>query len=168
MPTIHPLQELIDAHDAVVPLLQNIPDDAMDWTLSESEWSLRRVIGHLAHANDFYVMIVEEARRSNFSSVDLNQELQGKQRMQQTDDEIRAATTVAALFESFERAFARLLRVLQTIAEHELDAVFEMTERARTKMTTLRERVFAAAVQHFAEHTPQLTQTLARWQAQQQ
>lgn len=167
METSKLITNLNQAHDDVVAFIQSIPDEAMDWAPPNGEWSLKRIVGHLAHANDFYVMIAEEAQRSNFSSVDLNQDLDGKQRMRLTDQEIASSATTAMLLDVFERAYQRMLNVLQTIPFDELDQPFDLTERNKTHKTILRQRVFETATQHFYEHQPQLVETLAQWRTAQ-
>src|ERR671926_155694 len=76
---------IVDAHDAVVPLIRTIPDAALDWQPSSDVWSLKQIISHLAHANDFYVMIVNEVRTTRFGTVQLHRDLAGWQQMLATD-----------------------------------------------------------------------------------
>ena len=72
------------AHDEIVATIRTIPDAALDWQPASEDWTLKYVIGHLAHANDFYVMIVDEARAMSFGNVRLHPELEGFRRMMAT------------------------------------------------------------------------------------
>ena len=49
--------DLEAAHDAVVADIAALPDAALDWRPGGEEWPVRRIVGHLAHANDFYYRV---------------------------------------------------------------------------------------------------------------
>ncbi len=159
--------DIVDAHDSVVPLIRTIPDAALDWQPSSDSWSLKQIISHLAHANDFYVMIVDEVRATGFGTVRLHPDLAGWQQMAATNAAVAACTTAQAVLDCFERTYQRMMDVLTDIRLEELDQPFvfwRADDKAQT--TTLRQRVIQMAAEHMREHGPQLTQTLASWQSQ--
>jgi len=98
------IADVVVAHDAVVSLIQAIPDAALDWQ-PDNDWSLRQIIGHLAHANDFYVMIADEARTTHFGTIQLHPELAGWQQMVATDATIAQCTTTQAVLDCFESTY---------------------------------------------------------------
>ena len=158
--------ELEAARDAVVPTIAALPDAALDWQPGDEEWSLRRIAGHLAHANDFYVMIVEETRAQGFGEVTFHPGLPGWRRMQDTDDAVAECAGVPAVLDSFERTYGRLLALLCGLTPEELDQPFVLRSPQPTQptvTTTLRERVVRTAAEHLREHQAHLAETLARW-----
>ena len=155
--------ELEAAHDAVVADIAAIPDAALDWRPGGEEWPIRQIVGHLAHANDFYAMIVEEARAQDLGEVTLHPGLPGWQAMQATDAAVAACADVRALLDCFERSFGRLLALLRGITPQELDRPFVLRSPQPTVTTTLRERVIRTAAEHLREHQTHLAETLARW-----
>ncbi len=155
--------DLEAAHDAVVADIAAIPDAALDWRPGGEEWSLRQIVGHLAHANDFYVMIVEEARAQGFGEVTLHPGLPGWRRMQDTDAAVAACADVPAVLDCFERTYGRLLALLRGLTPEELDRPFVLRSPQPTVTTTLRERVVRTAAEHLREHQSHLAETLARW-----
>jgi uncharacterized damage-inducible protein DinB len=160
------LATLNTAYDAVAPLIQAIPDESLDWRPGEDEFSLKQIVVHLTHANDFYLMIVEEVRAANFSIVRLHRESLGWQRMAATDAEAMQCTSVAALSECFERAYQRLLTTLMEVTKGELErpfVLYSMQPDTEPLTTTLRHRVFLTAADHLREHQAQLADTLAQW-----
>lgn len=161
------IAELTAAHAEVVAVIRTIPDMALDWQPSSDDWSFRQIVGHLAHANDFYVLIMDEVRASNFGCLKLHLELPGFQRMLATDAEVTQCTTVFAVLDCFEHAYQRMLAVLQTIRPVEFDQSFVLWYAWKPDVvpetTTLRQRVLATATSHIQEHQAQLVDTLARW-----
>src|SRR5262249_35102505 len=136
--------ELTAAHQGVVAVVESIQDAALDWCPEEEEWSLKQTIGHIAHAYDFFVMIVEEARAQDFGSVRLYQELAGWQRMLNTDGAVAACSTVSAALARLEQAYKQALPVLQGITPEELDhpfVLYSWRPDAAPVGTTLRQRV---------------------------
>lgn len=81
------LTDLATAHDEVASSIQSIPQAALDWQAQDgsSAWTLRQTASHLAHSNDFYITIVEEAAATGFGHVNMRPELAGLQRMAGTD-----------------------------------------------------------------------------------
>ncbi|HSH80915.1 MAG TPA: GNAT family N-acetyltransferase [Herpetosiphonaceae bacterium] len=160
--------ELAAAHDVVVRVIRTIPDAALDWQSDGEDWSLRSVISHLAHANDFYVTIVDEARARNFGSVRLHPDMAGLQHMATTDAAIAQSSTAAAALACFERTYEHLLAVLEDITSEELDRPFVLSYTWQPEVepvtTTLRERVIETATSHLREHQAQVLETLTRWQ----
>jgi len=162
--------DLVAAHAEVVAVIQAIPDVTLDWQPGGEDWSLKQIIGHLAHANDFYIMIVDQARASNFGIVRLHRELAGWQRMADTDAQVAQCASVLAAQDCFERTYQRMLAVLQNSTPEELDqplVFYSWRQDAEPENTTLRQRVIQRAAEHIREHQAQLTDTLARWQATQ-
>lgn len=162
--------EVTAAHAEVVAIIRAIPDAALDWQPGGGDWSLRQIISHLAHANDFYLMIVEEACAGAFGAVRLDRyrELAGWQRMQATDAAVARCTTVPEALDRFEEAYGRLLTVLNGLTPVELDRPFVLYEpqpAAEPMTTTLRRRVVAMAASHLRDHQAQVAETLARWRA---
>ncbi|MFL5805472.1 MAG: DinB family protein [Roseiflexaceae bacterium] len=98
--------ELVAAHAAIVPMIRTIPDAALDWRAGDEEWSIKQIIGHLAHANDFYVMIVDEARATSFGAVVPRPELDGWQRMAATDAAVAECRSTQAALDCFERTYS--------------------------------------------------------------
>jgi hypothetical protein len=168
MPTV--LADLLAAHDEVLPLMRTVPDIALDWRPATEEFSFKQILVHLTHANDFYLMIVEEVRAANFGIVRLHEELPGWQRMGATDAEAWQCTTVPALCDCFERAYQRMFAILQVITAEELDrpfVLYSMQTNIEPLHTTLRRRVIEMAANHIHEHHAQLADILARWQTTQ-
>jgi len=161
------LLDLIAAHDEVAPLFQTVPAEAFDWQPTEGEFTIKQILVHLTHANDFYLMILEEVQISNFGIVHLHTELPGWQRMGATDAEAMQCTTTTALYTCFEQAFWRLLTELEKLTIQEFDhpfMLYEIQPSAVAQTTTLRQRVLKMAADHIREHKEQLVQTLGQWQ----
>jgi DinB superfamily len=159
---------IVDAHDAVVPLIRTIPDAALDWQPNTDVWSLKQIISHLAHANDFYVMIVDEVRATRFGTVQLPPDLTGWQQMAATDAAVAVCRTTLGVLNCFERTYRRMLEVLATIRGEELDLPFVFWQRDNQPYTTtLRQRVIQMAAEHLREHQVHLSNTLALWQTTQ-
>jgi len=161
--------DLAAAHAAIVPMIRTIPDATLDWRPGGDEWSIKQIIGHLAHANDFYVLIVDEARASSFGTVVPRPELDGWQRMVATDAAVAECTTTQAALDCFELTYQGMLAVLDGITPHELDRPFVFRRPdAEPYTTTLRQRVIQTAASHICEHQDHLSDMLARWRAAQQ
>ena len=153
------LRELRAVHAETIERIQLITDDALDWAPDATQWSLRQVIGHLAHAYDFYGMIVEQARATNFASVSLHPGLEGWQRMLATDAGVARTRTSHEALAWYEEAYQRLITVLITLTEEELDHPFTFTDphpNAEPIVTTLRVRVMQMVTTHMREHHGQL------------
>ena len=161
------MADLEAAHDAVVADIAAIPDAALDWQPGGDEWPIRQILGHLAHANDFYVMIVEEARARGFGEAELHPGLPGWRRMQETDAAVTECADVPAVLDCFERTYGRLLALLHELTPEELDRPFVLHSPQPTVTTTLRERVVRTATEHLREHQIHLAETLARWRSAQ-
>jgi hypothetical protein len=110
--TMTDFADLAATHEEVIALIKEIPSEALNWQPSKEEWSLKQTISHLAHANDFYVMIVEETRANRFSIVHLHRGLDGWQRMSATDAEIAQCRTISEMLDCFENAYQRMLLLL--------------------------------------------------------
>ena len=159
------LVAIVDAHDSVVPLISTIPDAALGWQPSSDSWSLKQIISHLAHANDFYVMIVDEARATRFGTLQLHPNLVGWQQMLATDAAVAACTTTVAVLDCFERTYQGMLDVLADIQPQELDQPFIFWQPDNQPYTTtLRQRVIQMAAEHMREHQVHLSDTLTLWQ----
>ena len=157
--------ELEAAHDAVVADIAALPDAALDWRPGGEEWPIRQIVGHLAHANDFYVMIIDAARTADFGEAELHPGLPGWRRMQDTDAAVAACADVPAVLDCFERTYGRLLALLRGLTPEELDRPFVLCSPQPTVTTTLRKRVVRTAAEHLREHQAHLAETLARWHA---
>ena len=155
--------DLEAAHDAVVADIAAIPDAALDWRPGGDEWPIRQILGHLAHANDFYAMIIDAARAADFGEAELHPGLPGWRRMQDTDAAVVACADVPAVLDCFERTYGDLLAHLHGLTPEELDRPFVLRSPQPTVTTTLRERVVRTAAEHLREHQVHLTETLARW-----
>jgi len=156
------------AHDATVALIHPIPDAALDWQPDSDTWSLKQIIGHLAHAHDFYVTIVEEARAAHFGILQLHTGLAGWQRMADTDAAVAHCTTTQAVLGCFEQTYQRMLAILHSITPEECQRPFvfqSWQSNAKPLTTTLQQRVIEMVASHMHEHQPQLLQTLASWQS---
>jgi ketosteroid isomerase-like protein len=162
------MADLAAAHDDAVAAIRAIPDAALDWPPGDAEWSLKRIIGHLAHANDFYMMIVDEVFAANFGHVRLHDGLPGFQRMAATDAVVAGCRSSSAALDCFERTYGQLLAVLQAIAPADLDRPFALATPqpdGAPAPTTIRQRVIRMAAAHLREHQPHLNDILARWRA---
>ncbi len=155
--------ELEAAHDAVVADIAALPDAALDWQPGGEEWPIRQIVGHLAHANDFYVMIVDAARAAQFGEAEIHPGLPGWRRMQDTDAAAAACADVPAVLDCFERTYGDLLALLRGLTPEELDRPFVLRSPQPTVTTTLRERVVRTAAEHPREHQVHLAETLTRW-----
>ena len=155
--------DLEAAHAAVVADIAAIPGAALDWRPGGEEWPIRQIVGHLAHANDFYVMIVDAARAAQFGEVTLHPGLPGWGQMQDTDAAVAACADASAVLECFERTYQRLLARLCGLTPEELDRPFVLRSPQPTVTTTLRERAVRTAAEHLREHQTHLAETLARW-----
>jgi hypothetical protein len=154
---------IVIAHDSVVELIRGIPDEALDWRPSHNAWSIKQIVGHLAHANDFYVMIVGEVRATYFGNVHLHPDLVGWQQMATTDAKIASCITTSEVLNCFEHTYHRMLEILNTIQPDELDQPFIFWQPDKESYaTTLRQRVIQMAANHINEHQLQLSDTLAR------
>ena len=155
--------DLEAAHDAVVTDIAAIPDAVLDWRPGGEEWPVRQIVGHLAHANDFYVMIVDAARAAQFGEVTLHSGLPGWGQMQDTDAAVAECADVPAVLDCFEHTYGRLLALLRGLTPEELDRSFVLRSPQPTVTTTLHERVVRTAAEHLREHQVHLAETLARW-----
>lgn len=159
--------EVEAAHARVVALIGAMPDAALNWQPGGDEWSPRQVIGHLAHANDFYVIILEQARAARFGTVRLHRDSAGWRRMLATDAAVAQCTTSSAVLDHFERGYQKALVHLKNISTEELDrpfAFYTWHPDAQLVNTTLRQRVIHEMANHLKEHQAQLADLLARWQ----
>ena len=160
--------ELEEGQRALLALLATIPDAALDWEPGGGEWSLKRIIAHIAHAYDFYILIVQEARGHNFGPIRLTPELDGWQRLLATDAAVKACPTVADVLAAVTQAYEPALALFHNLTPAELDHPFLFYNKpvdAAPISTTLRRRVLGEAANHLREHEPQVIETLARWQA---
>jgi uncharacterized damage-inducible protein DinB len=163
-----PTAQVTEAQDAVVALIRAIPDAALDWQPGDDAWSLKRTIAHVAHAYDFYLLIIEQTRASDFGTVGLRPEQPGWQHLVATDEAVLRCTTVAETFDQLESAYQRALAVFSRLAPDELDRAFVLTSwrpDVAPETTTLRVRVLETAASHLREHQSQLAETLAHWRA---
>jgi DinB superfamily len=160
--------DIRDAHDSAIALIRTIPNAALDWQPGSDAWSLKQIIGHLAHANDFYVMIVGEVRATRFGTVHLHPDLAGWQQMLATDAAVAACTTTLTALDCFERTYRGMLDVLDTLRPEEIEQPFVFRRPGDEPLpTTLRQRVILMAAEHLREHQPHLSDMLARWQTAQ-
>lgn len=162
-----PTANLTAAHDETAAILSTIPDGALDWQPDETSWSLKRILGHLTHAYEFYLLIVEEARKSRFGTVKLHPDLPGWKRVEQTDAAVLACPTTAEACALFNATHARAIAILGEISLQELDRPFVLDSwrpDVAPVTTTLRTRVLEAAADHLREHHDHLRETLAQWQ----
>jgi DinB superfamily len=160
--------EIEAAHDAVVATISRLPNVALDWSPAADEWSIRQIIAHLAHSNDYYITIVEETRAAGFGTVQLRPDSSGWQRMLATDALVLGAASVSEALAHFEHAYEHALAVIAGCTAEELDHPFVFRSwqaDADAVTTTLRLRVIATMAEHLREHQGQLSDTLARWQA---
>ena len=157
--------EIEAAHAELAVTIAAIPDVALDWQPGGDEWSLKQVIGHLAHANAFYITIVEQARAAGFGTVRLRRGSAGWRRMLATDSAVAACTTTAGALDCFEQAYQQALALLRTLSPDELDRSFVFRSwqpGAEPVTTTLRQRVIQAMADHLREHQAQLAAVSAR------
>lgn len=164
------LADLAAAQHDFMALITTIPDAALDWTPDETSWSLKQTLGHIAHAYDFFVLIVEEARTSQFGVVKLHPELPGWRRLQDTNAAVLACATTAEVCAQLNAVYQRAFAILSAISPEELDRSFTLDESSpdvAPVATTLRKRVLEIVADHLREHHTQLTKTLARWQDRQ-
>jgi hypothetical protein len=160
--------QITAAHDAVVALIRTIPDAALGWQPDGDAWSLKRIIAHIAHAYDFYLTIVEEARATDFGTVTLRPGLPGWQRVVATDTTVLQCATVAKVLDQLDAVYQRSLDIFAHLTPDELDRTFVMASwRAdrEAETTTLRRRVLETAPSHLREHEAQLAETLEGWRA---
>ena len=160
------LTELAAAHGEVVAVIETVPEAALDWRPGEGEWSLKQTIGHIAHAYDFYVTIVEEAQAQGFGVVRLHADTPGYRRMLATDADVAQCMTVAALLDRLNQAYQQALAVLRGIAPEQLDrpfAFYRWQSEAEPVTATLRRRVLQTATEHLREHRAHLAETLELW-----
>ena len=56
-------QDMLDAFTGAMKeldrIIETMPEDSLDWAKSESEWSIRQVIHHLADDGNVYTFIIE-------------------------------------------------------------------------------------------------------------
>jgi hypothetical protein len=153
-------QRLKKARDSLIDAIQAIPDPALDWRPSSSEWSNRQVLAHVTHANDFYTMIVHEVLRSAFRSVDLVRDSADYRAMMATDEAVMKCATTAMAVSIFESTFGRFIAALDSAPPDDLGRSFALTYEWRRadppERTNLRERVMDAAIDHIREHAAEL------------
>src|SRR5260221_6261866 len=82
------------AHQRVAALISTIPDAALDWQPDAASWSAKRIVAHIAHAYDFYLLIVERARAADFGTARLDPGLPDWQRVEATDAALLACPDV--------------------------------------------------------------------------
>jgi uncharacterized damage-inducible protein DinB len=160
------LSPLRAAQAQIAALTRTIPDAALDWQPDADSWSLKRILAHVAHAYDFYLLIVEQARTADFGTATLRPELPGWQRVEVTDTAMLQSPDVASLLDYLNATCDRALAVFAAIPADELDRPFVLASwrpDVAPVTTTLRRRVLETATDHLREHFVQLTDTLARW-----
>lgn len=165
------LGSLRAAQERVVKLVQTISDAALDWQLDADSWSPKRIVAHIAHAYDFYLLIVEQTRVAEFGTVSLHPEQPGWRHVEATDAAAMASETVSALLAVLDATYERALVIFEGITSQELDRPFELASwrpDVAPVTTTLRHRVLETATDHLDEHREHLAATLARWEAHNQ
>jgi len=166
------LEQVAAAHERLVEVVGMIPNVALDWQPGGGNWSLREIMSHLAHANNFYVMIVEEVRASAFGNVRLHPGLVGFQRMEATNAAVAQSSTATDVLECFEHTYQQLLAILHTITAEEAERPFNLSyswqPEASAEQTVLRTRVLEMAAHHLLEHQTQLIETLHGWRVTQE
>jgi uncharacterized damage-inducible protein DinB len=166
-----PLAPLRAAHGEIVALARTIQDAALDWQPDAESWSLKRTLAHVAHAYDFYLLIVEQARSTDCGTATLRPEMPGWQRVEATGAAAMEYENVPALLAVLDATYERALAVFAAITPAELDRPFALAswrpDRA-PETTTLRRRVIETATEHLDEHRKHLAATLAAWEAHNQ
>ncbi len=163
------LSRLRAAHQRVADLIGTIPDSALDWQPEADHWSAKRIVAHIAHAYDFFLLIVEQARAADFGTARLDPGLPGWQRVEATDAAVLACRDVPEVLDQLAAARDHALAVSEAITLDELDRPFTLDELdswrpdAAPQTTTLRHRVLEIAADHLDEHHAHLVETLARW-----
>ncbi len=161
------LPRLRAAQQRVAALIGSIPDAALDWQPDEDSWSLKRIVAHIAHACDFYLLIVEQARAADFGTVTLDPGMPGWRRVEATDAAVLECRDVPAVLDQLAATRDRALAIFEAITPGELDRPFTLASwrpDAAPQTTTLRHRVLEMATDHLDEHHAHLAETLARWQ----
>ena len=146
--------------------IDQLPPDAFDWKSSDDEWSCREIVAHVSHANDFYVMICEEAVQSEFGLVELTRQLPGYALMVQTNGAVLSVSSIDEANSLFEERFQRLITVLDELSVEKLARPFTLSldwSNEPAHSTTLRRRVIDVAREHMIEHRAQLADTVAKW-----
>jgi|SRR5579872_6465146 len=164
------LADLAAAQNDIMTLITTSPDAALDWKPDETSWSLKQTLAHVAHAYDFYLMIVEEARKSAFGVVKLHPDLPGWRRLQDTDAAVLACATTAEVCGQLNVVYQRAVAILSAISPEELDRSFTLESwrpDVAPETTTLRKRVLEMVADHLREHYGQLAETLAQWRDEQ-
>jgi uncharacterized damage-inducible protein DinB len=160
------LSMLRAAHQRVAALIGTLPDAALDWQPDEDSWSPKRIVAHIAHAYDFYLLIVEQARATDFGTARLDPSLPGWRRVEATDAAMLACRDVPATLDQLAATRDRALATFEAITPDELDRPFMLASwrpDAAPQTTTLRHRVLEMAADHLDEHHTQLAETLSRW-----
>jgi uncharacterized damage-inducible protein DinB len=155
-----------EAHAAMVALIETIPDAALDWRPSEDEWSLKQTIGHVAHAYDFYLTIIEETRASDFGHVHLVPGSAGWQRIVATDAAVMQCATVSAVLDRLTLAYQTAMAIFEGLTSEELDRPFVLyawRPDVKTEHCTFRQRVLQTAADHLQEHQAQVADILTHW-----
>lgn len=164
---IHGMEELRGAHERAAAAIRAIPAEAFDWRIPDG-WAPRQLAAHLTSANDFYLMILEEARAAAWGDVLPHGGMASWRRVRTTWDDVDRCAGVAAAAELFERSRVRLVAALAGLAAVELDRPFVFHDPqpdAGVEETTLRRRIFGPAVGHTLEHLAQLEEMLAGWRS---
>jgi hypothetical protein len=160
------LSRLRAAHLRVATLVGTIPVAALDWQADADAWSPKRIVAHIVHAYDFFLLIVEQARATDFGTARLDPGLPGWRRVEATDAAVMACRDVSAVLDQLAAARDRALAVFEAITPDELDRPFMLASLrpdAAPQTTTLRHRVLEVAAEHLDEHHAHLAETLARW-----
>jgi DinB family protein len=160
------LSRLRAAHQRVAALIGTIPEAALDWQPDADAWSPKRIVAHIAHAYDFYLLIVEQARAADFGTARLDPGQPGWRRVEATDAAVLACRDVPAVLDQLAATHDRALAIFAVIIPDELDRPFMLASwrpDAAPQTTTLRHRVLEMAADHLDEHHAHLAETLARW-----
>jgi hypothetical protein len=164
--TDEPLAQLRAAHARVVALVRTIPEAALDWQPDADSWSPKRIVAHIAHGYEFYLLIVDQARATDFGTAHLRPDQSGWQRMVATDEAALQCETVPALLAVLDATYDRALAVFEGITPVELDRPFMLASwrpDQAPEATTLRRRVLEMATDHLDEHHEHLAATLESW-----
>lgn len=165
------VDDLVAAIGSVSAAIGAVPAAAFEWRPGEAEFSPKQIVAHLASANDFYLMIIDEALASGFGAVRLSQGPPGVSRVLATHADMNKRTTVAEALDGFRYASRRLLDALERLTPEQLDRPFVLDDALQPdggrETTTLRRRIVGRCAEHLREHHAQLDETLALWRRSQ-
>ena len=144
-------------------VLENLPENALDWAENEGEWSIREVLHHLAEDCNVYAFIIERALATPGCKVFFG-EFPGNQAWgQQLGFDKRPVENARALMHAHRGFLAELVGYFPDRWENQVN--FYNTDGKKIADSTV-EKMIVMLTEHMQEHTEMVQNILQAHQGQ--